>query len=809
MGILSYEFRKDLMIWLIVVVVIGSLFASSVGYLADNYFGDTVNNLVGDYGEYDFLLTINQEGEESAVAEIEKILAKDLPESELISGVKVAGKANYFLKLNDNYRNKEVFSKIDNGYFEQIPGLDNVSVIAEPMLSLRGMVGDANLVLGQQIEDLKEVEFILPASSGLDIIFKQGTDLEEAQAAVVEILAGQQLLQLELPLADNTNSLVRDLEADLSSKFAQESIIRLETEEIDGLGNLVKTMTEMQRFLLGYATVIEVKVPADFEITDEQSLAMSSQEQDSLAIGEELGSEALLLTTLKTAEGSLEALISRGDVAELGAKDVYLIDETGKVVEYLGEAEINKPRYLLQQAVSETKNLLPGVDSLLAQSEQFKANSGFLLAQQDKLQNLEELEEQLVFYTEQLSSLELNNANLERIDSLLTEILKLSQQLESNLTVLDSWEEKLLAMRADFYDFEAEVAEQLTMLSLLNQDEQRLMDLRSSLAELRMKMVENTESMVNSLNRYNSFLEQLQGWRQGLESVQYFLQQGSEIDANLDSVEYFLAEFQRLSQDLEELQLSVQIDSLVQNLLVFRDLDIGLLSQQLNNLENSLPQLKDEEITSSIELLNEHLAGEVVAGESLYYLVDRDLDQELVEEVIINHFSAEEVTSVFTEAGLIRPNVRGELFRVLSEVKMIITALTALVFTAFVLFIDQTLLMVSMKRISCGYNKGVMKLLNSKYVYGFSVGAVVLVFIFLLTRARLPYLNLVHTAGLGGFLGVLAANKAEAINPIAEAEFLAGEAMGLDYSLIMQELIIPEGRPGFLSLLNKRQLVFK
>jgi hypothetical protein len=54
---------------------------------------------------------------------------------------------------------------------------------------------------------------------------------------------------------------------------------------------------------------------------------------------------------------------------------------------------------------------------------------------------------------------------------------------------------------------------------------------------------------------------------------------------------------------------------------------------------------------------------------------------------------------------------------------------------------------------------------------------------------------------IGAFLGLLVALAAERLSPVAEEQVLAGESLGLSYRQIMEEIVIPAGRPGLYQLL--------
>ena len=60
-ALLRDGFAGDLIILLLVSILLGSLGASAIAAAVDNYFGDTVNELIGDYGEFDVIIHVREE----------------------------------------------------------------------------------------------------------------------------------------------------------------------------------------------------------------------------------------------------------------------------------------------------------------------------------------------------------------------------------------------------------------------------------------------------------------------------------------------------------------------------------------------------------------------------------------------------------------------------------------------------------------------------------------------------------------------------------------------------------------------------
>jgi exonuclease VII small subunit len=808
------------MIWLIIVIIIGSGLSSGIGYLADNYFGDTVDGLLGDYGEFDFLLTINQELEDTATKEVRKIVSEEFPGSRLKKGISIAGKVNYFLRISDELRNTKVFSGVEKK-FEQIVGLENASLITEPKIYLRGMVGSSNQILREKIANLAEVDFVLTAGSGLNVIIKSPTDLKVAKQKIEDILNRYQVLQIRFPIvyqSDEMADLNADLYKKLADQFSSEQIKNLYAGQKANLDDLIKTMSQMKKFLLEYATIVQVKLPTDIEINSAQRLALSTKSTEQLTAGDKIGSDSILLTPLEEEDGVLKTLISRGDSSQITNKEVYLLSNSDRVISSLGKAEIHQPRYLLKKAASETEEAVPRLNTILADIDGLNQKLlGWLTEYQGNLSQVQTLQQKLTDQQGKLNNLGLENQeDFQRLLDITNKIVGITTNLESKLTKLSILQEELTDMSSDFKSFERGLERQLGILSLTGVESERLSDLNTSIRQLRKEITGETDLIVNKINQYNPLLNKLQNWNNNLEDFQQILKTGAsgKLDSKRIEEVFNLAakSLESMVSDLENierLKLEDRLTNLKTKLVELDQLDLSLISKQLNQFQTALPDLKDEEITGTINLLDEYLAGQVVPGEVAYFMVSQDIDQEALKRSVDNYFTRQETKQIFTESGVIEPNIRGQLFRILGEVRETLTALIALIFTALLLFLDSSLVMVSMQYLNARRDNKLIRFLNSSYLYGALLGALLLSSIFYISQARLPYLSWVHILLIGTVLGILAANKAKSINPINRSEFLAGESLGLNYTEIMQEIVIPAGRPCFLKLLNAREMVFK
>jgi ABC-type spermidine/putrescine transport system permease subunit II len=94
-------------------------------------------------------------------------------------------------------------------------------------------------------------------------------------------------------------------------------------------------------------------------------------------------------------------------------------------------------------------------------------------------------------------------------------------------------------------------------------------------------------------------------------------------------------------------------------------------------------------------------------------------------------------------------------------------------------------------------------------VYGMVVGAILLSFIFYFSGAGIPYINWYIVPVVGMFFGLMIALITEKITPVSVEEIFAGKSLGMSFTEIMREIVIPNGRPGILERLNRRNLKFK
>lgn len=222
--------------------------------------------------------------------------------------------------------------------------------------------------------------------------------------------------------------------------------------------------------------------------------------------------------------------------------------------------------------------------------------------------------------------------------------------------------------------------------------------------------------------------------------------------------------------------------------------------------------LGDEDIGRSIRLINTYIAGQVIPGERIQIMVENgQVDEGQVETVLRRSLDNPYLNIYSTSVGVINPDARSEIFRLLTEVRAIIAGLLAIVFTGSILMLDHAVVFSTLKYLRrAGRAKRLRwQVLNPVLLFGGLLGAVILTSVYRLSGAEIPYLSLGSIVLIGGLVGWVVARFAERFSPVNIKEVTAGQALGLSNVQIMREIVIPSSRPGLMNLLNRWKQQFR
>ncbi|NMB21537.1 MAG: hypothetical protein GX979_11780 [Firmicutes bacterium] len=688
-------FYKDLILLLVITVVIGAVFAQGIAWAIDAYFGDTLDGMIGEYGEYDVILHIREEAKEAALRELERIGNESFPGYKLNQTLTIAGQANFFFGLPEVYRNKEVLESITS-YFGAVPGINGYTLMVEPSVLIRGVHPAVREGLTEQIQDLSGVRFVVKDGVNLVVVLTSDDLISQATHQIEEILENYQIVELRFPMGFevDTQEVGEQALAVLRSQgWAQDAFYQNVTSAQYGedLDAFLKTLVEMRDFLGSYASQVRIVPKSGVQ----------------LGVGELVVLEEDLVIEVTGVYGELvEGMIVEGAPTQSTDKIVlkgYRYLGEGERGEFVGDVEIENERYRLAYAVDESLRLLAELEELSVQASTAVDNADAVLTTfQEALMQLEVLQVQM-------------------------------RQLNEGITGGDS----------------KSSGEEFLVTLLLN------------------------------------------GLFQTL--AQGVIHTGEE---SLDSLQHL---------DIEEMRKS--LTGISQQISNVQEIDVAAIMEQIGFVRDTLPNLNDAEIGQSIRLINTYLGGQVIPGERVQLLVQGSkLDEKAVEVLFQEELQNPYLHTYSTSVGMVTPDARGEVFRILKEVRSIVAGLLSIIFTVIVLVLDHATIFSTLKYIQRSARTGPktwLNRLNPLYLFGGMLGSVILTSVYYLSRSRIPYLNWSSVLFIGFVLGVMIVTWAERFSPVDSMELMAGQCLGLSNVQIMREVVVPPSRPGLLNLLNR------
>ncbi len=705
-------FYKDFIVLVLVTILLGTLFSAGIAWALDAYFGDTLTDMIGEYGQYDIILHIQEESKEAAFRELERLRDQQFPGARLSETITIAGQANFFFGLPEEFRTKEVMANLPS-YFAAVPGLNSHTIISDPSILIRGVHGSVSDELGKKIEELPGVRFTFTDMGNMIVLLEDPILAKALEEDIKEILGEYQLVELRFPMGFEVDTAqvgeeaIRLLEQELPGRKYRNVTAAQYGEDLNAF---LKTLVEMRDFLLSYASKVRITADPEVYLIVGEQIAIQGQGAE-LAEGGMLTEGNVVIEITAVNGDQAEGMIIRGEIApamESLHQGGYRVFSDGQVVRPIGQVEVENERYRLAYAIDESLRLLEELEVLSVQAT-------------DAVQNADAV---LNTFQEALLQLEVLQAQM--------------RQLNQGISGKDS----------------TSSSEQLLVSLLIN-------GLFQSLAQAAVQAGED----------------------------------------NLDSLENLDIAAMRASLD----QISDQIANV-------QDIDVQAIINQIEYVRETLPMLGDEDIGRSIRLINTYIAGQVIPGERIQIMVENgQVDEGQVETVLRRSLDNPYLNIYSTSVGVINPDARSEIFRLLTEVRAIIAGLLAIVFTGSILMLDHAVVFSTLKYLRrAGRAKRLRwQVLNPVLLFGGLLGAVILTSVYRLSGAEIPYLSLGSIVLIGGLVGWVVARFAERFSPVNIKEVTAGQALGLSNVQIMREIVIPSSRPGLMNLLNRWKQQFR
>lgn len=824
LSIFREGFFKDLLVWFVISVILASLVAAGVGVVTDRYFSATVDGLIGDQGEYDLFFQVRTDLKEAAVARLQEIIDEHVPGSTVKVGVSIAGKTAVFVGLAPKHRKKAVYTKLDN-YFRDIPGAGGFNLMTEPRLTLSAIPGSVADLFIREAERIPGVRFAFRDGSSIAVILAKNAKIKTVKAALEELLANYSLLEIRFPPGYNVENPV-EVGRNLSELLAGQGGVQLIRNVTSGRSSddqeaLLLTMAEMKRFLLSYAGQVKVIPAQGVALKPGDLLVLVDDTAHPLTAGETVGADDVIVkVTAEEEDGALPGLIIQGDSAALTTAAARLLGDDQKAGVIVANIIINSPKQQLAEALDEAIGFLGQLNSfqeLPSQARQVITAAETIQAALNSINGLGTDSADLAQIQRIVSLLEGTGNELQNMADHLARLRWVENQLEKALAGLEG---VYAITRLGF------IPQNLGYFGDLGQKIGRLdRELQALISDLR----EKARALDDFINRFNPLVHTLLEWEKKttnlagrLDQVGDVLGGGANAMATLaeltgvtdESLQQFAAfDFAALRQGLAPLEMG--FDELQAN-------NVLLITAELEKIKSSLPKLKDEEIAKTITLLDRYLGGETLPGEKVELFVNADYDKGVVTSLVNSFFDSDQVRIQPLPAGMLQPDVRNEVTRLLGEVQGVIAALAVLILAVLIFLQDQAPILAVLHHLDLllPQRKTTGKACRRRWegavfyrilpgLYASVLGGVWLWATISLSGAHIPYFSNHYFLPVGALFGLLFYRMAEKFHRLNLEEVVAGYALGFSFTTVMREIVIPAGRPGLMQKLNRRKMVMK
>lgn len=750
---------KKLILLLVISIFLGTVGSAFIAEVANGYFHGTMDSLVGEYGEYDFIVQVQEEKKEEAKPVLEEVLSQHFAGGRYQEAPVIGGRANFFVAIPDEYKSKAVYERIDS-YFSVLPGAAGLSIISEPRFSIRGVPQGALELLRRELEQLDGVRFVFLDGPTIHVMIRDMADSARLQEEAARLLTAYRTIEVRFPVGAEPDSPARlgeEMAHRLRAEHRPDFVRYVSINEERGEEARLRTvLTEIRQFLSLYRSKVTITV------SEGGVLSVG----DIVSLVSDIGKATARVTAVRGQTAT--AHITAGDAEDIGTNALaYRYDE--QMAETLiGEAVTDSPRHKLTQTVGSVMEL----SSVLPQSGE------------DIATLIKDAQTILADYDAKLSVVQNTAHEMERLSVAISEAT--GEVARTDTTKLQSD----LARATKAVD---NVGRWLSLVSWASRD---VREAKASLAEVEHHMV-----------TLGTYLDEFHKGTQEAEKIeQFFGKMTADTRQTIETLKGF---------DAKRVQASlIQAEG---GLRALGEADITSLAGEMQAIADTLPAMRDDDIDETITMLDRLIDGHLVPNKRIQLLTTRQLTAEMATPTIYGMIGHDKASINESDLGIIEPNTYLEVYRMLYEVKRVLAGASAVVLTVLFLVLDHTAVISMMKlryRQRCGRRdkrawQKVGQLWQGAYGYSCGIGALLLTSIFLLAGGGVPYLPTAMMPAIGAVLGLIVAIYAERISPVSEEEIMAGESLGMSDGEILREIVIPGARPGLLQLLNRRTLKFR
>ncbi|HBT17517.1 MAG TPA: hypothetical protein DEB05_11260, partial [Firmicutes bacterium] len=209
-------------------------------------------------------------------------------------------------------------------------------------------------------------------------------------------------------------------------------------------------------------------------------------------------------------------------------------------------------------------------------------------------------------------------------------------------------------------------------------------------------MRSKAKALDDFLNRFNPLVRTLLEWKAKTTKLANQLAKVESLIGGQGSSFETITELTGLTTDslrqFEELDFSALrqgLDPFEADLGALEEANLMMIIDELKMIKSSLPKLKDEEIGKTISLLDNYLGGEVTPGEKVQLFVNAGYKKEEVTQMVAEFFASDQVRIQALPPGVLQPDVRNEVSRLLGEVRGVIAAIAVIIMGILAFLQDQ------------------------------------------------------------------------------------------------------------------------
>jgi hypothetical protein len=829
-------FIKDILLLLLVSILGTALLAGGFALATDKYFAGAVSGFIGDVGQCDLLFQTREELKGAMVRRIHQIVDEQFPGATLKEGITIAGKASYFLTLPPQYKNKTIYNSLGY-YFNNLPGNGNYSVMTEPRFHITSVPAGIFDLLSKQVEEIPGVNFTYNDGGNIGVILNDTKAGTKVMRKAKELLNKYQILEVRLGAPADPEALMS-----LGKKVSQGLVGIKGLEQVrditmdsgtDDYQYLVNTLYEVKRFMLAYAAEVKVHPNSGQMVEVGDILVINGQNKTVVKPGSLLEPmEVVVKITAKDAAG-IRGLIIQGDSSFLTDNKAYHLLPGDKIGGLAGTVEVSSRKTQLVYGMDQGIKLLNQVNLAIADYNNYTGGPGLTV------QGVENAFKRLIEVKNTLNTIESSITNLNGKVSRqnLAKMVNLLEGVSSDLDYLAQTfgRIRILESRFDQAVRGLDGAQFLVGAALNSAGQGGISDKAQQLGE-RLGMVEDAvrgrvKKVDDFLNRFNPLVATLLSWRNKARDfaaqINNFGTAFTPGSANYQNLTGMIRATDKTITNITGFNLpdmKMGLNIISDRLLGSGKIDLTALIAEIQRVRDSLPKLLDEEIGHAVNLMDKYVGSGSNPGESVQIFTNSSVDRELVNAKIRDVMNNSQAGIFSLPVATIQPDIRGELYKILGEVRSTIAALVVLILWILTFILDQSLIISMLKLMDfsvlpkkydwgrSGLNWGyqiLLRLLHPANLYAVIVSGFFLGLAFPLAGAGIPYLSNWIIGLLGGLLGVVISMVAERVNPINKDEVLAGLSLGLPFKTIMREIVIPAGRPGILQLINRWKMVIK